>query len=166
MASRSVSRAGGPCRASQDEDQGRRQLGSHARQMLAEFSLWVSPHAAGLSGAAGARLRAGLPHRARTDTGEPAAGTPRAGPADRVAVVADQPLNALGHGHVVRAQGATVPRREGHRHAPTPDADERLAAGHGSVGCDAGDEPGRDAEVVEVEVLLMPSPRSCQLGRE
>jgi hypothetical protein len=41
----------------------------------------------------------------------------RAGPADRVAVVADEPLDTAGHGHVIRGQGATVPRSERHSDA-------------------------------------------------
>jgi hypothetical protein len=61
-------------------------------------------------------LRAGLPHRARADAGERAAGAPRASSADRVAVITDEPLDAPGHDHVVRGQGA-VPEGNRHGHA-------------------------------------------------
>ena len=39
----------------------------------------------------------------------------RAGPADRV--VADEPLDTAGHGHVIRGQGTAVPRSERHSDA-------------------------------------------------
>ena len=94
-------------------------------------------------------LRAGLPHWTRAGAGEPAGGTPRTGPADRVVVVAEEPLDAPGHGHVVWGRSGAVPGNEGHGHAPAPDADERLATGDRGVEGDAADEPRRDAEVVE-----------------
>jgi hypothetical protein len=63
-------------------------------------------------------------------------------------VVANEPLDAPGHGLVVRGQGAAVAGSEGHGNAPAADADERLAAGDRGVEGDAAHEPCRGAEVV------------------
>ena len=109
-------------------------------------------------------LRAGLPHRARADAGKRAAGAPRACPADRVAMVADEPLDAPGHDHVVRGQGAAVPEGKRHGHAIAEDVDGGLAAGGCGVVSDPADEPRCGAEVVEVERLI-PLLWGCQPGR-
>jgi hypothetical protein len=69
-----------------------------------------------------------------------------------VAVVADEPLDAAGHGHVVHGRGAPVPGRERHGHAIAAEVNGGLATG-GAVGHPA-DEPRRGGEVVEGEGLL------------
>src|SRR5215211_9495071 len=77
-----------------------------------------------------------------------------AGPTDRVAVVADEPLDAAGHGYVVLGQGAVVPGGERNGDAIAAEVDGGLAAGDGGVVGHPADEPRRGAEVVEVEGLL------------
>jgi hypothetical protein len=96
-------------------------------------------------------LRAGLPHWAWAGAGERAAGAPRAGPADRVPVVADEPLDAPGHSHVIRCWGGSVSGGGRHGHAIAADVDGGLASGDRGVEGDAADEPCCGAEVVEVE---------------
>src|SRR5215218_6245942 len=96
----------------------------------------------------------GLANWARADAGQGSAGTPGAGPADRVAVVADEPLDAACHGHIVHGQSAAVPWGERNGDAITAEVDGRLATGNGSVIGHPADEPRRRTEVVEVEGLL------------
>lgn len=67
------------------------------------------------------------------DAGQGSVGGPGTGPADRVAVVADEPLDAAGHGQVVQGQGAAVPWSERHGDAITAQVTGGLATGNGSV---------------------------------
>src|SRR5829696_10049905 len=57
-------------------------------------------------------LRAGRAHRALPDAGQAAARAPGDGPADRMVVVADQPLDPGGHRQVVGGQPAPGRRDE------------------------------------------------------
>jgi hypothetical protein len=98
----------------------------------------------------GQRSGPGLADGTRADAGQQAAGTPGAGPADRVAVVADEPLDAACHGHIVQGQSAAVPWGERNGDAITAEVDGRLATGNGSVIGYPADEPRRSTEVVEV----------------
>jgi hypothetical protein len=69
-------------------------------------------------------------------------------------VVADEPLDAEGHGHVVLRQGAVAPGGERNGDAIAAEVDGGLATSNGGVVGHPADEPRRGAEVVEVEGLL------------
>jgi hypothetical protein len=80
-------------------------------------------------------------------------------------MVADEPLDAPGHDHVVRGQGTAVPEGKRHGHAVAADVDGGLATGGCGVVSDPADEPRCGAEVVEVERLADPVAVGCQPGR-
>jgi hypothetical protein len=80
-------------------------------------------------------------------------GAPWASPPEGVTVVAHEPLDASGHGHIVRGQGTALPAGEGYRHAIAADVDGGLATGGRNVEGDAADEPRCGVEVVEMEGL-------------
>jgi hypothetical protein len=78
-----------------------------------------------------------------------------------VAVVADEPLDAACHGHIVQGQRAAVPWGERNGDAITAEVDGRLATGNGSVIGHPADEPRRSTEVVEVEGPLDAGYETC-----
>ena len=106
----------------------------------------------------------GLANGTGADAGQQPAGPPGAGPADRVAVIADEPLDPPSHDHVVRGQGAAVPEGNRHGHAVAADVGGRLAAGGCGVDPDPAHEPHAGAEVVEVEGPADPVRPGCQPG--
>jgi hypothetical protein len=69
-------------------------------------------------------------------------------------MVADEPLDAEGHGHVVLRQGTVAPGGERNGDAIAAEVDGGLATGNGRVVGQPADEPRRGAEVGEVEGLL------------
>src|SRR5512132_170251 len=96
------------------------------------------------------RLRAGRAHRALLDAGQAPARAPRGGPADRVVVVAHQPLDAGRHHQVVGGQGRADPWDELQGDLAAADDDVGLVAGGGGGVGHPADEQRRRGEVVEL----------------
>src|ERR671912_941368 len=94
----------------------------------------VAPHATSLASAAAA----GSADWPRADAGQRSAGAPGADPADRVAVVADEPLEAASRDHVVKGQVAAVLEGQGHGDAIVPPRGLRAggACGYGTAHLD------------------------------
>jgi hypothetical protein len=67
-----------------------------------------------------------------------------------VVVVADESLEAAGHGDVVKGQHFSGARAELHGDAGTMDEDVRFAAGRGGGIGDTARELGRGTEVIEL----------------
>jgi hypothetical protein len=89
-------------------------------------------------------------------------------PADRVAVVTEEPLDAPGHEHVVRGQGAAVPEGDRHGHAIVADVDRGPAAGGRRPAAASAIRPTNRVAAPKSskwKVLLIPSPWGCQPGR-
>jgi hypothetical protein len=94
----------------------------------------------------------GRTHRALADAGQPSGGL-QGDLADRVAVVANEPLDAPCRSHIRQGQGVAVPAGEGHGDAVAAEINGGLATGCSGGEGDSVDEPRGSGEVVEVEGL-------------